>query len=533
MRLQRTRGSGDPDLHGAFYPAALDFFSKSGFDFQETSVTAHAAAVVALARWELPDAALNATGVVICVNNYADVAEPATGYDLRVLTSRCPNGFTSDGAPLVCGTKADAPSAERRGECGADGACACAPPYAPPVPEEALFPGLGFASCAARVVNATAALEAPFSADDERVGAGAWAFYAVDVADDEFQVAITVAESGTASAVGVFAKFGAPAGAEPGQFDARPEWNAAAGGRVQRLDLRRGDDAFRPGLPLFVGVVGRGDGESAFAIEVAKYACPNGCSGNGACDAATNKCACAGGFGGDDCALATAPLAWGEPLVRNGTAGAGLAFEYEFYELPPVTAAMLNGSVEVVIEAQFAGGAPGRHLDASPAVLVGAWGVAGAFPSATNFTHRLVLQRSAPPQRLTLCASQLVAGPWKLALWNPLPTVPLESYSVTAHKIGRCPGNGCAGHGECLDDGVCVCAEGFLGAACDVDAAAIPGGGGGKKGLGGGGTFLLIVLCLALGAASMLAFIHAGLGPLWLRARDGGAGIGLYQELTE
>lgn len=63
--------------------------------------------------------------------------------------------------------------------------------------------------------------------------------------------------------------------------------------------------------------------------------------------------------------LQATPLSYGTPVVQQET-----AFEYEYYELPPVTHAMLTHSVEVRFSASFSSRTYGTWTAARPELLL-------------------------------------------------------------------------------------------------------------------------------------------------------------------
>lgn len=69
----------------------------------------------------------------------------------------------------------------------------------------------------------------------------------------------------------------------------------------------------------------------------------------------------------------------------------------------------------------------------------------GDYPGADHFRYKLSLDRPGSAYNLSLCPSQVRGANWTLAVYNPMPTVPI-GYNVTVHRIGRCL-HACSGHG--------------------------------------------------------------------------------------
>jgi len=295
-------------------------------------------------------------------------------FSLKATMDLCPSSFARNGTSLLCHTQRNAPDAEKRyTECSAGGECVCKAPFEKPVLD--VFPGLGFRDCGAEVVyiaDDQASGQAPFVADSESVEADGWKFYAFNVTEDDFEVVATVAEK-ESSRVEIFAKVGAPPGAAAGQFDARSDWNPAMQ-RTHTIKLGGLEVAsdVRTGL-WFLGVYGAGGGGN-FELGLAKYGCPGNCSSNGVCDDEQHKCACWDGYGGADCSIHSTRLEFNETVAVNTSA----VFELEYYALPPVTDAMLQGNVEIIITAQFSSNRVNPHLDIRPSILLSLVRVAGA-----------------------------------------------------------------------------------------------------------------------------------------------------------
>jgi len=386
-----------------------------------------------------------------------------------------------------------------------------------------VFDGLGFEDCSAEVKMIDDSLDS-FLAENETVEAAGWKFYGFNVTDEDFEVITTVAEK-EGGRVEIFAKAGAPPGAAAGQFDLRSGWNPVPRERTHQIDLRGssedGSSETRTGL-WFIGVFGAGSGGN-YELALQKYACPGNCSSNGICDDTTHKCSCSESYAGADCSIFTQQLTYNSTIEKNTSA----VFELEFYDMPAVTDAMLQGNVEVVVTAECSSTSYNPHVTARPALHF----ASGTYPTPHNYTHRLVMDLDRS-HTLTLCASQLEGQhEWKAAVYNPLPSLPLN-YTLSVEKVGRCL-NECSGHGDCSSDGLCECSTGWGGGDCSVE---LPGGSKRKSHHGLFLGFISVLFWMAVGAAAAFGYVSFQGIPRWLPLRFQGAGfagLGIYQELTE
>ena len=463
-------------------------------------------------------------GYYLCVHNY-----PGTGsltFSLKATKDACRVSFNHLGNPLVCSTPRDAPEeAKKYSECSASGECICKPPYAKPV--DNVYPNLGFESCATKVTmlsDQEASPLQPYTATEQRVGPQQWEYWGFNTTSDDYEVVITVAERGQGR-VEPFIRFGVPPGASAGQFDERADWNPAPSERQHQIILDSDKAGTRSGL-WFVGVFGAGGG-GFFDLSLQIFSCPGNCSStNGVCNEKTHQCTCNDGYGGADCSIFSKELTFNSTVDKQTSA----VFEYEYFNMPPVTDTMLQGDVEVKLTIRTSSDAWNIHIAARPEFLVSLDPDApGAYPTAKNFTQRVVLDLDRP-HTLTLCSTQLLKGTWKAAIHNPLPNVPLN-YTLVIEKVGRCL-NGCSGHGGCSTDGFCECENGWLGGDCSVEA----GGGGGEPHPPRSHPFWHFVanlILMGVGAAAAFAYIAYRGIPRWLPMRPNAVDIGLYQELTE
>lgn len=538
--LNRTKGDGDADLYGYSKNATKppNFAQISGFEWQDTQTRRASAVVHALARSDFPEKNFN-QGYYLCVHNY-----PGTGsleFSLKATKDVCRVSFSryDGGEPLVCSSPRNASEEDKRyTDCKTtSGDCICKPPYAKPV--ENVYSGLGFESCSAPVVMVSkddVSDTKAYEVNDEYVGPQHWRFWGFNTSAEDYEVIVTVAErqgrSGRSGHVAPFARYGVPPGASPGQFDERtrspPSSSSFFGQHEHRIVLDSSEPGTRGGL-WFIGVFGLSSG-GRFDFSLQKFGCPGNCSSNGVCDKKIHKCTCEENYGGAGCSLYSKEFPYNSTVERNTSA----VFEYEYFNMPEITETMLNGNVEINITAVASSILWNEHIAALPEILLLLDpGSPGAFPNADNFTQRMVLNLNTP-HSLALCSSQLVQGPWKVALHNPLSNIPLN-YTLTVEKIGKCLNN-CSGKGECSDDGVCVCDTNWAGGDCSVE---ISGGG------GGGGTsvhhhpflsFIGSLFLVAIGAAAAFGYVTYRGIPRWLPMnmnRYSGSGLGLYQELHE
>lgn len=76
-------------------------------------------------------------------------------------------------------------------------------------------------------------------------------------------------------------------------------------------------------------------------------------------------CCPAQGFFGDDCANEAEHLQYGVPVVKEAS-----SFEYDFFQLPEISPAMLTHSVEVRVRASFSSNGYGEWAAARPELLL-------------------------------------------------------------------------------------------------------------------------------------------------------------------
>jgi hypothetical protein len=543
--LNRTAGDGDADLYGySRNKSALPTFAPNptGFDWQDTQTKRSSAVVQNIDRADFPEDYFN-QGYYLCVHNYPVFEEKQSlEFSLKATKDVCRVSFSrhDGGAPLVCSSPRDASEEEKRyTDCKlTTGNCVCKPPYAKPV--ENVYPGLGFEDCSAVVTLISEEDSKSYESNDEYVAPQQWRFYGFNTSTEDYEVIVTVAEtqsrsSGGDSGVAPFARFGVPPGANPGQFDERtrspPSSSSKDFGmqREHRIVLDSSSPGTRSGT-WFIGVLGLSSGGS-FDFSLQKFSCPGNCSSNGVCDAETHKCTCDNNYGGADCSLYSKEIQYNATIERDTSP----VFEYEYFNMPEITERMLSGNVDIKITAIASSTKWYEHISARPEILLSLDPDSpGTFPNANNFTNRMVLNLNTP-HSLTLCSSQLVKGPWKVALHNPLQNIALN-YTLTVEKVGRCL-NRCSGQGTCSDDGVCECENNWAGGDCSVEKPS--GGGGGGKGDRHGGfvRFLGSLFLIAIGAASAFGYISYRGIPRWLpmniNSGCSASGLGLYQELHE
>ena len=79
----------------------------------------------------------------------------------------------------------------------------------------------------------------------------------------------------------------------------------------------------------------------------------------------SNRYSCAQGFFGEDCSNEAEHLQYGVPVTK-----AAASFEYDFFQLPEISPAMLTHSVEVRVRASFSSEGYGEWAAARPELLL-------------------------------------------------------------------------------------------------------------------------------------------------------------------
>jgi hypothetical protein len=558
--LQRTDEDdrSDPDLFGLFHdgPNATTSYipssSGTGYDFQDTSIGSHTTIVKKVSKLEFGPQAKdynNTQGAYICVRAYGDA--PKTTFELKTEMSRCPSDFIiSTGTPLICSSPKDTQDEgqKRFDSCTYEGECVCRKPFARPTP--AVFEHLGFEDCSAKVTIIETAKFAQSGGtvviEHEHVRPDKWNFYQFDIEEKDFQVIVSALEEergekggsggvNNAGFIDLYLNAGQPPGFQAQQFDLRPGWNRAT--QDSSLEVAfdsKSTSAFRQGT-WFAGIVGD-HRASNYTITFTKNACPYNCSGNGSCDQQTHMCTCQKGYGGVDCSTSTRKLEFNTTIEKKDEDS---LFEYEYWHLPPATEGIKNGNVEVVLEASFHSAGYGKWLEVRPSILLlgsSSSSSSSPLPTSSNYSHQLTLNEQNIPRRLSICSSEYKRYTnWTLAVFNPVRNTGI-GYNLTLHKIPKCFNN-CCGHGECSEDGVCLCDGNYAGGDCSVE---IQSGGDDEKkkhsGRGGGSTFMSWLFGVVMGGVGVMMVIwYEGGLPSWMPLRQDRRymNLGLYQELSD
>eukprot|EP00887_Chlorella_sp_A99_P006173 scaffold3.g6173.t1 len=403
---------GDPDLFGLWQGGSRGIVNPHFTT--KTSSGLHPSVTVRVARSGYGDGH-DYEGAYLCVHAYSK-GSPCT-FMLEAHPSRCPGDYDAAGKPLMCQMPLDSPEGQRRySKCTDAGTCVCSGPYAKPTPS--VFDGLGFEDCSATVTavdREELAHNSTFVAEHQVVDPDKWQFVKFHVAEEDYQVIVTLVEEGAGGYVDLYLKArdgeggqdgrGSPgsapqtantdleqkdvAGQPPGtanraQYDYRPAWNAVAGNR----QLSIGFDVtstrcvrFRTGA-WYAGVLGD-HAPSNYTLTIAAFPCPTNCSGHGTCalgaTVAENRCSCAEGYGGDDCSRSSRPLEWSVP------AALGLhQFDVDYFTINAT-----QGGEGISIGCSYYSEGTQHFMDVHPACLVGL----DDFPTVSNYSQKLVLDR--------------------------------------------------------------------------------------------------------------------------------------------
>ena len=531
VELKSTKG--DPDVYGVSRKADGGAFGfDRHYDVAEESplrdvLLEVSEAGVAREKWVGP--------WLFCVEAWAGGGDAE--FTFRAAASKCPGvEFTSSGFEVCSG----------KGECKAATwsdlgfACECS---------EAKLTGVS-GGCGASFVQVPK--------DKERwetsgqVPGNEWSYYEVEVTSEVWELKVTLEPTegtGPATVEGAVLPADADLALRLGQPPTRTEFDYVsqlAAGYADSVSLSRGANGSEAGgegrhKPLADGtwyIGAYGFYASDFQLLVEKNACPGGCSHHGECNEAKHTCECDSGW--DllaDCSAQVQPL----EMLRHDQAREQvdtMTMEPDSYTFFELHVAEGEGShhVEAVVNlTTVTVGAPTvdyHALWARPALKLDrpassiadprkdladlSWATAagrGGYEQSvwvvdpgSEFEERLRQDTAAVNAKadeavafasIHVPASRLVAGLWRVAVYNP--TMDKLKVYLTVERRVYCP-NDCNGsNGECNDDGTCTCnGPRYVGADCTrIDST--------RSGSGDGWStsfvLLLSLVSVGLGAA--------------------------------
>lgn len=507
VELKHLYADGDPDLYGLFYNASTPEYpsgTTAGYDFREVSSSSYQTVSVTVNKGDHVSHE-DATGVYLCVQAYGD---HNTTFTLQAAFSKCPSAFVpldhdaagagaggtgTEAASVATECSAKPGDPNPNGACDATtGTCTCREypdhSFLPPATGADAPPAeLGFPTCAARV-DFMPAGEKSASWNDKRLAAGAWSFYRFDLAEDDFQVVVTLAKDGEKGGYArMFLRHETLPDNRWGHHDL-PEEYVSSAATTQEVTITRGDAAFIPGV-WYAGVHASNGKASQYVLSVQKYDCPRNCSDRGTCAVSpngTHSCVCDAGANGpyllEDCSEEFTALEAG-PGGVYGVNGTLQSADYDYFMLPEVDLRESQRQIEVVLSARYDREDPPYYWQPERPVLLLLKGDSRVdFPSVDNYTFKVVMETAQKDYSVELCASQmkLGAGVWQAAVYNPVRMSPMQ-YWVSFQKRGVCPSAGeaeCSGHGACHQDSTdpdfatCKCDEGWTAADCNFRTCA-------------------------------------------------------------
>ena len=453
LSIEMNASAGDPDLyvkHGS-YPTLFDY----GFrDYTNNAVN-----VLTIDKEEVGGSDAFLGDWYLCVHGFG--ASDAV-FGLRVLASACPAVIEPHSAS-ACGEQAS----PKRGSCDAHtGTCTC----------KGEFRTEGRSDCATRTTwikphaHAQEEGHAKKAAADSLNGRD-WAFYKFNVTAADYHVQIDMVRTSTGGDPDLYLRYGQAPTLET--FDLKDS-NYVASHNISLIadDTSSHGGTYTPTNASvwregvwYVGVYAYGAFATSFDLYLNEWACLNGCSGHGTCDAETHVCACEKGWQvRGDCSASDRALDvdGGEPehlTVQPMT--------HQFFDLD-VSEAAAKHHVEVRIEAAFDSDEPPNPFFGNLYQYVTLALKRGGYPDVEQgvFDYVVRLQEQMTGYDIHVPASMVTAGTWGAAVYNPLSQA--ARVNVSASLLAFCPDD-CfqeLGQGVCGPDGMCVCHAGFVGANC-------------------------------------------------------------------
>ena len=456
-------------------------------------------------------------------------------FTFRAAASKCPGvAFTASGFEVCSG----------KGQCkDADWsplgfACEC---------EEAKLTGVS-QGCAASL-TAIPADKAVWETKGQ-VSGNAWSYYEVEVTVDTWELRVTLEPTegtGPATVDGAVVPADADLALKLGSPPTRSSFDYVsqlAAGYADSVSLSRSSSGAEGGgggrpKPLsdgtwYVGVYGFY--ASGFQLRVERNVCPGACSGHGKCNTGKHTCECDAGWTLlADCSAQVKPLEMTphDEARKHAEEVTIQPNAFTFFELE-VTKEESTHHVEAVVNlTTVTEGAPTINYNAlwaRPTLKVDgprrngdpnqvlddiSWATAGQDGYAqavlpvkpgSDFEAKLKADTADVGAKANevvafasvhVPASRLVAGKWRVAVYNP--TMDTLRAFIAVERRAYCP-NDCNGkNGKCNGDGTCTCrSPAFVGADC-VRADSMQSGGG--SGWSTGFLILLSLLCAVAGAA--------------------------------
>lgn len=174
-------------------------------------------------------------------------------------------------------------------------------------------------------------------------------------------------------------------------------------------------------------------------------ACPNSCSGNGACSGTT--CSCYSGWAGVDCSVADLNLAFNLPVTST--------VSRKMWQYYHTSFSQSSGGIKWAVQQTSASADCDLYIQLND------------YPSQYSYADR----DTSSDQSFSIIVDPAQAGTWYAGVFGYTDC----TYTITVSVVSACP-NGCSNHGVCdASNATCTCSFGWTGQDCAQQIVPITG----------------------------------------------------------